>query len=71
MGYAEYAETRQSKQSLRILHLYFDNSFDQSKSMVRLVRAKRDGLVWSGLCEKDSQDDFDSECIGFDGSPDD
>ena len=30
----------------------------------------KDGLLWSGLCEKDSQDDFDSECIGFDGSPD-
>ena len=27
--------------------------------------------IWSGLCKKDSQDDFDSECIGFDGSPDD
>ena len=23
-----------------------------------------DGLVWPGLCEKDSQDDFDSECKG-------
>ena len=30
-----------------------------------------DGLVWSGLCQKDSQDDFDSEYIGFDGFPDD
>ena len=30
-----------------------------------------DGLVWPDLCEKDSQDDFDSEYIGFDGSPDD
>ena len=30
-----------------------------------------DGLVWSSLCEKDSQNDFDSECIGFEGSPDD
>ena len=30
-----------------------------------------DGLVWSGLCEKDSQNDFDSECIGLDLSPDD
>ena len=27
-----------------------------------------DGLVWSGLYEKDSQDDFDSEYIGVDGS---
>ena len=26
---------------------------------------------WSCLCQKDSQDDFDSEYIGFDGSPDD
>ena len=30
-----------------------------------------DGLVWSGLFQKDSQDDFDSEYIGFDGTPDD
>ena len=30
-----------------------------------------DGFVWSGLCEKDSQDDFDSEYIGFDRFPDD
>ena len=30
-----------------------------------------DGLVRSGVCLKDSQDDFDSEYIGFDGSPDD
>ena len=29
-----------------------------------------EGLVWSGLCLKDSQDDLDSEYIGFDGSPD-
>ena len=34
-------------------------------------QGKEDGLVWSGLCQKDSQDDFDSEYIGFDGSPDD
>ena len=40
-----------------------------SKSMVRLVRAEK--MVWSGLCAKDSQDDFDSECVGFDGSPGD
>ena len=26
---------------------------------------------WSGLVWSDSQDDFDSECIGFDGSTDD
>ena len=25
-----------------------------------------DGLVWSGLCQKDSQDDFDSEYLEFD-----
>ena len=30
-----------------------------------------DGLDWSGLCQKDSKDDFDLEYIGFDGSPDD
>ena len=30
-----------------------------------------DGLVWSGLCQKNSQDNFDSEYKGFDGSPDD
>ena len=30
-----------------------------------------EGLAWSGLCQKDSQDYFDSEYIGFDGSPDD
>ena len=30
-----------------------------------------DGLLWPGLCQKDSQDDFDSEYVGFDGSPDD
>ena len=28
------------------------------------------GLVWSDLCQKNRQDDFDSEFIGFDGSPD-
>ena len=41
--------------------------------MVRLVRAEKmvlSGLVFT-LCEKDSQDDFDSERIGFDWSPDD
>ena len=32
---------------MRILHLYFDNSFDQSKSTVRLVRAEK--MVLSGL----------------------
>ena len=39
--------------------------------MVRLVRAEK--MVLSGLvfAKKDSQDDFDSEYIGFDGSPDD
>ena len=30
-----------------------------------------DGLVWPDLCEKDSQDDFDSECLGFNWSPND
>ena len=39
--------------------------------MIRLVRAEKMHLVWSGPCEKDSQDDFDSEYIGFDGTPDD
>ena len=34
-------------------------------------RAGEDGLVWCGICEKDSQDDFDSECIGYVWSPDD
>ena len=29
-------------------------------------QGREDGLVWSGLCLKDSQDDFDSEYIGFD-----
>ena len=33
--------------------------------MVRLVRAEK--MVWSGLCAKDSQDDFDSEYIGLMG----
>ena len=40
--------------------------------MVRLVRAEK--MVLSGLVfarKRKSQDDFDSECIGFDGSPDD
>ena len=42
-----------------------------SKSMVRFVRAEK--MVLSGLvfAKKDSQDDFDSEYIGFGGSPDD
>ena len=34
-------------------------------------QGEEDGLVWSGLCQKDSQDDFDSEDVGFDWSPDD
>ena len=39
-------ETRQSKHCGFCIYL-FDNSFDQSKSMVRLVRAKK--MVLSGL----------------------
>ena len=39
-------KTRQSKQCGFCIYL-FDNSFDQSKSMVRLVRAKK--MVLSGL----------------------
>ena len=70
-----YVKTRQSKQCGFSVYT-FDNS--KSKAMVRLVRAEKmvlsgqggeDGLVWSGLCEKDIQDDFDSECIGYDWSP--
>ena len=46
----------------------FDNS--KSRSMVRLVRAEN--MVLSGLvfARKDF-DDFDLECTGFDGYPDD
>ena len=38
---------------------------------VQIGQGGEDGLVWSGLCYKDShsQYDFDSEYIGFDGSP--
>ena len=39
-------ETRQSKHCGFCIYL-FDNSFDQSKSMVRLVRAEK--MVLSGL----------------------
>ena len=49
----------------------FDNSFDQSKSMVRLIRAEKMVLSSLVFAKKNSQDDFDSECIGFDWSPDD
>ena len=65
---AKIALTRQSKHCGFYIYI-FDDSFDQSKSMVRLVWAEK--MVWFGLCAKDSQDDFDSEYIGFDGSPDD
>ena len=61
-------KTRQSKQCGFSIYT-FDNL--KSKSMVRLVRGGEDGLVWSGLCQKDSQDDFESEYIGFDEIPDD
>ena len=64
-------KTRQSKHCGFCIHIFY-NSFDQSKSMVRLVRAEK--MVLSGLVfarKRKSQDDFDSECIGFDGSPDD
>ena len=37
--------------------------------MVRMVGAEK--MVLSGLVFADSQDDFDSEYTGFDGSPDD
>ena len=60
--------TRQSKHCGFSICI-FDNS--KSKSMVRLVRAEKMFFVWSGIFYKDSQDDFDSEFIGFDGSPDD
>ena len=35
--------------------------------MVLSGQGGEDGLVWSGLCQKDSQDDFDSEYIGLMG----
>ena len=63
------AQTRQSKDCGFCIYI-FDNS--KSKSMVRLVRAEK--MVWSSLVfarKIDSQDDFDSEYTGFDGSPDD
>ena len=63
-------KTRQSKQ--RGFSIYtFDHL--KSKSMVRLVRAEK--MVLSGLVFArkiaTSQDDFESEYIGFDGTPDD
>ena len=67
-------ETRQSKHCGGFSIYIFDNS----KSIMKKVKingqvgqGEEDGLVWSGLCQKDSQDDFDSEYIGFYGLPDD
>ena len=47
------------------------NSADSAFILLIILSQKfgqggEDGLVWSGLCQKDSQDDFDSEYIGFD-----
>ena len=42
--------------------------------MIRLVREEKmvlSGLVFAREPERESQDDFDSEYIGFDGTPDD
>ena len=59
-------QTRQSKQCGFSIY-----TFDNLKSKSMVGQGGEDGLVWSGLCWKDSQDDFDSEYIGFDGTPDD
>ena len=48
----------------------FDNSKSKS-SNGQVGQGGEDGLVWSGIFQKDSQDDFDSDFLGFDGSPDD
>ena len=68
-----FEKTRQSKHCGFSIYI-----FDNSKSIMKKVKingqvgqGEEDGLVWSGLCQKDSQDDFDSEYVGFDGSPDD
>ena len=61
--------TRRSKHCRFCIYI-LDKTFDQSKSVVRLVRAEK--MVLSGLVfARYSQDDFDSEYTGFDGSPDD
>ena len=52
---------------MRILHLYSWSVEINGE----VGQGAEDGLVWSGLCLKDSQDDFDSEIIGFYGSADD
>ena len=54
---------------MRIQHLYF--WYFKVKINGQVGQGGEDGLVWSGLCYKDGQDDFDSEYTGFDGSPDD
>ena len=71
--YELLVRTRQSKHCGFSIYI-----FDNSKSIMKKVKinsqvgqGEEDGLVWSGLCQKDSQDDFDSEYVGFDGSPDD
>ena len=63
-----FCKKRQSKQCGFSIYT-FDNL--KSKSMVRLVRAEK--MVLSGLvfARKIAKDDFDSEYIGFDGTPDD
>ena len=52
---------------MRILHLYFWSV----KINGQVGQGGEDGLDWSSIFWKDSQDEFDSEFIGFDGSPDD
>ena len=60
-------KTRQSKHcGFSIIFLII-----QVKVNGQVGQGGEDGLVWSGLCQKDSRDDFDSEYTGLGGSPDD
>ena len=64
--------TRQSKHcGFSIIFLIIQSQSQWSGWSLTNGQGGEDGIVWSGLCQKDSQDDFDSEYTGFDGSPDD